>query len=168
MLSRLRHRIVGDSVARDDLDQLVLASFAAALRDVRPRANRLALRLRQRTQRLVFRFIRRERAEVHCGCDVDDLADGQLPGDMRVLPVDQERAAKLAKVVARVAEGELAPENLEIIMHTVVGRETLRAYVRRVFPHDDQERAYQRLKRRRTRAVRRIRQLLAEGAAVAA
>jgi hypothetical protein len=173
MLSRLRHRIVGDTVARDDLDQLVLTSFIAALRDVPSHIDRLALRLRQRTQRLVFRFIRRERAERHYGLEENELLEEsnflERVGTIVTLEQSEEGAReRVAHEFTRIAEGQLPEQSLRLLLATTIGGQKLRTYVARMYPNqpaDEQERAYQRMKRTRTRALKRIRKLMTAQAA---
>ena len=74
MLVRLRGRLVSDTVPGDELDQLVVTAFLAALTDV-PLMDRLPMRLRQRTERQVFAFLRKEREQRHPGIDVEELED---------------------------------------------------------------------------------------------
>ena len=64
MLVRLRGRLVSDTVPGDELDQLVVTAFLAALTEV-PLMDRLPMRLRQRTERQVFAFLRKEREQRH-------------------------------------------------------------------------------------------------------
>ena len=74
MLVRLRGRLVSDTVPGDELDHLVVTAFLAALTDV-PLMDRLPMRLRQRTERQVFAFLRKEREQRHPGIDVEELED---------------------------------------------------------------------------------------------
>jgi hypothetical protein len=155
MLSRLRHRILGHTVARDDLDQLVLASFVAAVRETSPDKDRISLRLRQRTQRRVFRFIRRERAECHAGLDDrDDIPEEAAPDPH--LERDTEDARTQIRLLFEAAR--LTRHQAEIILATFLNGERLRLYVARTVPGDArmQERSYERLKRMRTRALQKL------------
>ncbi len=74
MLSRLRHRLVSSSVGRDELDQIVLTSFVTSVAEVPLELDRMPMRLRQRTERQVFGFLRKEWAEYHPGAEPDQLA----------------------------------------------------------------------------------------------
>ncbi|MBK6845585.1 MAG: hypothetical protein IPG88_25475 [Gemmatimonadetes bacterium] len=61
---------------RDELDQVVVTAFLAALGElpVDEHADRIAMRLRQRTERQVFSFLRKEREQQHPSADPDELA----------------------------------------------------------------------------------------------
>ena len=62
----------------------------------------------------------------------------------------------------RAAKAGVAPAGLDVVAATVLKREQLREYVERVGPTDEAERAraYQRMKRQRSRAMKRLRELL--------
>ena len=77
MLSRLRHRLVSDAVPRDELDQVVVTAFLATLGElpVDEHADRIAMRLRQRTERQVFAFLRKEREQQR---EIEQLFVGRL------------------------------------------------------------------------------------------
>jgi len=64
----------------------------------------------------------------------------------------------------RAAEEGIAQSSLEVVAATVLGREQLRSYVDRIGPSNalERERMYQRLKRQRTRVLRRLRRLLGQ------
>ncbi|GAB4214804.1 MAG: hypothetical protein OHK0013_39780 [Sandaracinaceae bacterium] len=165
MLSRLRHRLVPGSVPRDELDQVVFTAFLAALGElpVDEHADRIAMRLRQRTERQVFAFLRKEREHQHPSADPDELAVfGTESIEARRLPTTDEELFDLALLLERAAEQGIPRASLEVVAATVLRRELLRSYVDRVAPDDDleRERMYQRLKRQRTRVLRRLRALL--------
>jgi|APLak6261679142_1056127.scaffolds.fasta_scaffold00003_144 hypothetical protein len=165
MLSRLRNRIIGDAVPRDELDQLVLASFWSALAEI-PVAgrgsDRLPMRLRQRTQRLVFQSLRQERAQQHES--VDDEEHGcyleHHLGDPSNRVIAEARV-ELARLLERAAEDGVPQASLEVLAATTLRSELLRTYVARVGPTDEVERdkLYERLKRGRTRTIQRLRGL---------
>lgn len=166
MLSRLRHRLVASSLSREDLDQLVLTAFLSALEQVplNDRKARTALRLRQRTERLVFRTLRRERAEQQLAAAADELAAdaaelGLLEPSVEEPP--EEERETLPVLLAQLPDGALSARGREVLVATVLRRERLRDYVHRTVAGDEQtrERAYQRLKRQRTRALQRLRTL---------
>lgn len=163
MLSRLRNRIIGDAVPRDELDQLVLASFWSALAEI-PVAgrgsDRLPMRLRQRTQRLVFQSLRHERDQQHASLDDDERGE-ELE---RLIGARVERSAcedrvELAHLLERAAIDGVPRASLEVLAATTLRSELLRNYVSRVGPVDgeESERLYERLKRQRTRVVQRLR-----------
>lgn len=167
MLSRLRHRLVSDAVPRNELDQVVVTAFLAALGElpVHEHADRVAMRLRQRTERQVFAFLRKEREQQHPSTDVDELAMfGTESINARRLETTDEALFDLALLLERAAEEGIPQSGLEVVAATVLRRELLRSYVDRVAPGDDleRERMYQRLKRQRTRVLRRLRTLLVQ------
>lgn len=172
MLSRLRHRLVGGSVPGEDLDQIVLTAFLSALNEVPvhdPKA-RTALRLRQRTQRQVFRILRHELAGqrlaaaarslsaqvAEWGLDLDDLDE---PDEDEEVVME----AVLPALLVRLPQEVLPRRGRELLIATVVQRERLRDYVHRTVPGDAEtrERAYERLKRQRSRDLQRLRAMIA-------
>lgn len=166
MLSRLRHRLVCDTVPRDELDQVVVTAFLGAISELSllDHADRIALRLRQRTERQVFAFLRKEREQQHPSATSDELATlgAEITETGRTATTD-EALLDVTLLLERAAHEGLSKAGIEVIEATVLRRERLRSYVERVAPDDDveRERMYQRLKRQRTRALRRVRALLA-------
>jgi hypothetical protein len=163
MLSRLRNRIVGDVVPRDELDQLVLASFWSALSEIPVTgrgSDRLPMRLRQRTQRLVFQSLRHEREQQHPSLDDDERGDElERVIGARVDRSSCEDRVELALLLERAAADGVPRASLEVLAATTLRSELLRNYVTRVGPIDveESERLYERLKRQRTRVVQRLR-----------
>ena len=159
MLSRLRHRLVCRELARDELDQLVLASFLAVLHEL-PRArqhDRIALCLRRRTARAVFAVLRKQCEEQRALQQYEQLC--------RVAPEIIEPGSELdeqAVLLLHAARSAMAPLEGAVLVHTVLQQEQLRSYVDRTIEGDEpvRERAYQRLKRQRTRALHRMRLLV--------
>ena len=160
MLVRLRNRLFADTVPGDELDQLVMTAFLVALNDV-PIIDRLPMRLRQRTERQVFAVLRKEREHRHPDIDVEALEhvepDERTPSE----PTDAE-LYDLALLIQRAIDEGISTSGLDVVEATVVRRELLRAYVDRIAPGVgvDRERLYQRLKRQRSRAMQRLRELL--------
>lgn len=159
MLSRLRHRLVSDA-PRDELDQMVITAFLAVLRQlpVREYEDRAAMRLRQRTARQVFAWLRKDRVQQH-HVDIDGLAE-VLPAPA---PARDDRGFfDLALLLERAVKEGIPESSLEIVAATTLRREPLRSYVDRTGPRDDiqRKRMYQRLKRQRTRTLQRLRDLL--------
>jgi hypothetical protein len=165
MLVRLRNRLVTDSVPGDELDQLVVTGFLAALTELPPaeRIDRVAMRLRQRTERQVFATLRREREHRHPSVNVEEIEESDPEAFAPRRAATQERLYDLALLLQRAVEEGLSPGGFDVVEATVLRRELLRSYVERLAPEDDleRERMYQRLKRQRTRALRRLRALLA-------
>ncbi|WP_434345709.1 hypothetical protein ACN6A1_27645 [Myxococcus virescens] len=167
MLTRLRRRIIGNAVPREDLDQLVIATFLAVARGF-PLArwgDWTAARLRQQTAREVFRHLRKERAEQHDTYTQAQLAEW-LPDSRPSAPVESPRRPSVRRsfvrrdaVLVHLARATLPRSDVEVLMATVVRREKLRAYVSRLAEGDttEVERMYQRLKRQRTRLMQRLR-----------
>src|SRR5262249_11854173 len=131
MLSHLRRRLVSDAVPRDELDQVVVTAFLAALRElpVHERADRVAMRLRQRTARQVFAYLRKEREQQHPSVDVDELAVlGTEPIHMRRPPTTDEELFDLALLLERAVEAGIPQNSLEVVAATMLRRELLRSY----------------------------------------
>ena len=164
MLSRLRNRLVSDTVPGDELDQLVVTSFLAAMTELplHDRVDRVAMRLRQRTERQVFGFLRKEREHRHPSLDVEELSDSDPEALAPRRASTDEKLYDLALLLQRAVEEGISPSGLDVIEATVLRRELLRAYVDRLGPNDDleRERMYQRLKRQRSRALKRLKTLL--------
>ena len=164
MLVRLRNRLVTDTVPGDELDQLVVTGFLTALSDLPPseRVDRVAMRLRQRTERHVFASLRKEHDHRRPSVNVEELeaSDPDAFGPRHAST--HERLYDLALLLQRAVEEGLSLGGLDVIEATVLRRELLRSYVDRVAPDDDleRERMYQRLKRQRSRALRRLKNLL--------
>lgn len=164
MLSRLRNRLFSDTVSGDELDQLVITSFLAAMTELplAERVDRVAMRLRQRTQRQVFRFLRKEREQPRQSLDVEELSEPYIEEFAPRRSSSDERLFDLTLLLQRAVDEGISPSGLDIVEATVIRRELLRAYVERLGPDDDieRERMYQRLKRQRSRALKRLKALL--------
>lgn len=161
MLCRLRHRIWGESLDRDDLDQLVISSFlqTVATFPLARVSDRTALRLRQQTARRVFAVVREEQRAHRFQAGLVEFEEPHFA------PFDEEHpapASEAKEVVARLvvlAERHLPDRNLDLVAATVFGQEQLRHYATRVNTGEPHERVYQRLKRRRSRVLRRLKAL---------
>lgn len=169
MLSRLRHRIYGHAFDDEDLDQLVISCFlqVVAELDLAEVPDRTALRLRQRTERRVFKTVRLEQDQHRGRAELDEelVANEDDPREAgkrsRVEELDPEETVAL---LLDVAGDQVPGSNLDLVVSTMLKKEKLRAYVARVNGEGEpDERVYQRLKRRRSRTVNRLRDLL-EGA----
>lgn len=167
MLCRLRHRLHSNGVPREDLDQLVLATFFSVARKFPlPRwQDWTAVRLRQLTAREVFRYLRKERAEQHDKYTPQQLA-AWLPDTRPVTSMESPRRPSVRRsfvkrdaVLVHLARATLPRSDVEVLMATVVRREKLRAYASRLVEGNttEVERTYQRLKRQRTRLMQRLR-----------
>jgi hypothetical protein len=173
MLLRLRGRICGDAFGRDDLDQMAFEAFFEAVGrfplDARP--TRIAMYLRQDTQRAVFR---RLRAEQQARLRLTVLEEKALAveefdlfasGANEQALDDDEREELIELLVARVGD-RIAPAKLEVVIATYLHGERLRDYVARHYgdlADDARELVYQRVKRERLRTLEKLRTLLGEG-----
>ncbi len=163
MLGRLRSRLVSNAVPRDELDQTVLCAFLLAVDQVAPRnlSHHVPVRLRQRTQRHVFRFLRKERQEQHAEIDVERLATRESESDLSVEAELQTAigGSDLQELLRRGWEVGLSQQSKQVIQATVLDGVPLRRYVaQRCSGTDaDREQLYQRFKRARSRALRRLR-----------
>jgi hypothetical protein len=143
MLCRLRARVVC-SWSAADVEQVVLAAFFEALDEVQPEGELpCSFHLRRTTARIVFRRLRRERQgqlDV-VDEDVSEIAEDRMPEDC-----DTEA----------ILRG--AGDSAELLRATVCGDETLREFVQRTVPGNDEarRRAYRRLRSRRSRALERL------------
>ncbi|MDC0714271.1 hypothetical protein POL68_37765 [Stigmatella sp. ncwal1] len=167
MLRRLRRRLLANTLPREDLDQLVLSTFLSVSRafPLSRWGDWTAVRLRQQTAREVFRYLRKERAEQHETYTQAQLAEW-LPDARSAAPVESPKRpsvrpsfVKRDAVLVHLARATLPRSDVDVLMATVVRREKLRAYVRRLVDGDtsEAERTYQRLKRQRTRLMQRLR-----------
>lgn len=164
MLSRLRHRLYSDSVPREELDQTVVMGFLTALKAVAAfgYADRVGMRLRQRTKRQVFAALRKERESQHASADDKELAELEEEStDTYPSDVTEEWMLELAELLEKAAASGLSTCGMELVEETVLRRVRLREYVLRQEPHDEvaRQRLYQCLKRRRSRAIQRLRNL---------
>ncbi|MCP3104218.1 hypothetical protein LZ198_35680 [Myxococcus sp. K15C18031901] len=167
MLRRLRRRLLGNAVPREDLDQLVLTTFLSVARNF-PLSrwwDWTAVRLRQQTARAVFRVLRKEREEQHDTYSPAQLAEW-VPDVRPATPLEGVRRPSVRHsfvrrdaVLVHLAKASLPRSDVEVLMATVVRREKLRAYAHRLVEGDtaEVERVYQRLKRQRTRLMQRLR-----------
>ena len=179
MLSRLRGRIYSDHATDDELDQLVVTAFLEvitgyAAEDMR---DRTFMRLRQMTHRMVFKRLRHER-------EAQERVQPALPSELSLYericlsehrhapwpetspsgPNHHERRAQLA-FLKKYAGRTIMREKLDPMIATLVHGERLRQYVKRVHPNADgdaHQRLYELIKRRHSRGMRELRQLLAD------
>ncbi len=188
MLSRLRHRILGDALSPGDLDQLVITSFleVASGFPLERRTDRTCMHLRQMTQRRVFRLLRREQDEQESVLAVKvtelerleeeliDVADPETLSARQHLrwpetspPKDKaagarEQASMVTFLVERVG-ADIEDDRLNLLIATQVRGEKLSRFVARLYPElspKERRRTYQRIKRRHSRALAKLRKLL--------
>lgn len=173
MLLRLRGRIGGDAFARDDLDQMALEAFLEAVARFRlvDRPTRIAMYLRQDTQRAVFRRLRVEQQARTRLTVLEEAVEREADVDLFASPRsdepldDDERDELTALLRAKV--GDRVPSaRLDVVIATHLRGERLRDYVARTHPDVDaasREAAYQRVKRERLRTLAKLRPLFGDG-----
>lgn len=181
MLSRLRRRLNREPMP-GEYDQLIISSFLEVVADVsaRPVRDRMFMRLRQATHRLVFRRMRHEQRvwervrpvpmeelqmfEEKCLDEHRPVSWPEVRPRRRTLRTPDEREEQ-REFLERHAAAVLAPEKLEPVMATLVHGEPLRRFVERTYPDakgDEQRRLYQRIKRRHSRAMQELRKLFSQ------
>lgn len=173
MLSRLRHRIYGHALAADDLDQLVVTSFLGVVADYPLDAglDRTAMRLRQRTARQVFRLVCAEQDELLLlrsapPEDIEDSEEARWPETRpngTPVPRNPIDTADAVSLLVEHAGDLLDGETFELVTATLICGRRITSYVDGALPDLDpgeRRRAYQRIKRRHSRALARIRPAL--------
>ena len=173
MLSRLRHRIYGDTLPDPDLDQIVITTFLTVVAEfpLDEKRDRTAMRLKQRTQRGVFRILREdqrhqelvrftdlERIEV-----ADELGWPGVRDKPRSGPRNPKDAADAVSLLLEHAGDMLDGECFDLVTATLICGRRIPGYVSRLAPRlngDERRRLYQRIKRRHSRALARLRPAL--------
>ena len=173
MLRRLRSRLVSTSLGRDDLDQLVIESFLMSIAafPLAKRIDRAPMYLRQDTQRAVFRALKLDQ---RAAADLRRMLD-EIGNDPEVDPLklsasntelDDEEKYDLEHVLRGHLEREsTAAGTVELVCRTTIGGESIATLVRTEHPEASEAERYQlynRLKRRRERALTRVRPRLEE------
>lgn len=172
MLSRLRHGIRGDAILGDDLDQLVVTSFLTVARDYPLDAalDRTAMRLRQRTRRQVFRVLCTEQDERelfrYAPPDVEERDQVRWPEAKPSGEPPPRNPIDTADAVALLVEhagDQLDGETFDLVTATLICGRRIGAYLDGAIPDlegRERTRVYQRIKRRHSRALARIRPAL--------
>ena len=156
-LPMLRRLELGVDDAPDDVVAQILFAFVSAVRKMPERADgkdALALCLRRETERGFYRALRRDCAyhARHTPLAEDDDWEPLDPVGPDLRRCDLELLVE--RLIAR------APAEVRATLHTLVGAESLRDYARRLQPSDPPEkqtRAYEALRRRRSRELARLR-----------
>lgn len=178
MLSRLRHRIYDDVLAEADQDQLVVTSFLSVVAEfpLADNPDRITLRLRWMTQRLVFRWVRQELREQKVVMlaepeHIDDLQEEARPPDCN--PSSPGAPGRQAHLIDKGAVrtllvtrfGDVVDRGKLDLVLTLIQEEPLNRRVARLYPdRSDEERMriYERLKRRRKRTIKELREGLSD------
>jgi hypothetical protein len=157
MLSCLRYRVIREDVPGDDLDQLLLCAFLGTIESLSrlKEPNRIALHLHRDTARALFLVLRRQRSEALDPEELEGLASGATPSrSLEHAQACEFMAGELRRTLAR----ELADTTIEVLAATVLGFETSSSLAERLYGDGvSQSRAYQRIKRQRTRALDQLR-----------
>lgn len=190
MLSKLRHRILSYTFVREDVDQLVLSTFIEIVREfpLDKASDRLCLRLRQATQRAVFRQYKIDRfeqelvqatkpwdlehlEEVLLELNTPEILAGRPTMEwpaMKPFPKRsrsrQEEDVLISFLVNHVGD-DLEADRLELLIATLIRGERLSHCVRRQYSstsNGDEKKLYQKIKRRHSRALARLRELLSD------
>ena len=172
MLAGVRFRLSEDAVPGDELTSIVVHSFLQVIGRIEVGAGRrmTAFRLRRRTERRAFAAVAAERAQasiLRSFASVEEPLgefDWEWPGSPCVAADDIE-ITELAVALLFDRVGAAMPrDHLDLVADTMLRGENLWDFVDRVHPGLSpaaRVRAYERLKRLRTRALRRLRRLLA-------
>lgn len=172
MLSRLRHRLFCDSVDEAELNQLVVVSFLEALSTLKDHEchDRVAMRLAQTTRRKVFNELRSEREQAHAYRDLDTahLLDLETKREER-RSVLQSLEFQLLEVIEQARRDSMSADAAETFVTSLFQlrlKEMTQDEAERLGVEDDPDeiqRIYERLKRQRSRALRRVRELAQRG-----
>lgn len=182
MLSRLRRRILGHQFLADDLDQMVVHAFLETIadRNLAEKPDRTSLRLRQATERRVFKQLRiRQRERTYPlprgfentdhrpwpeTSPVEPRRTTLAPGDGPHVEDEMEpheRAAQLALLRDIGSSAFLRnPGDLELLSSTLICGKRLSRLVDERYPELpllDRRRVYERIKRRHSRALAKLR-----------
>ena len=174
MLGSLRARIAGTEVPSEDLDQFVVATFLEVVSEfpLDRYRDRTFMRIRQHTRRQVFRHLTEHRrqedllwpAEMEV---LDKLAEASWLESQQAAPVERPEPVELAVAVTLLVEraaGVLDGAGFDLVTATLVCGRRIQCYIQRTFPGlapDDERRLYQSIKRRHSRAVGRLRSVMA-------
>ena len=147
-------------VEHDEVDHAVVEAFLHAAAEVDPvRGSHVCLRLRRLTERHYYRFLKTERQQWKLR---DLIEQGDLAPEPLPRPDDVVETLESGRAAARLA-GELQRAGglqIRLIQDTTLRHESLSTYLTRTYPHlgvEERKRLYQRLKRRRSRTLQRIR-----------
>jgi hypothetical protein len=170
MLARLRCRLRTDVLFRDELTQRVLQTFleTAATISLERHPTRIAMFLRQITQRRLFGELHADEEERRCRDLLRDYAANDpefkaFEPPTSDEPIGDQEAADLAERLHEIAGDRLPRKRLDVVVATCVGGEKLSAFAERTHdPASDQSvgHTYERIKRERLRVLTKLRPLL--------
>jgi hypothetical protein len=175
MLSRLRFRIIGDTVLKADLDQAVITSFLNAVSSVSltDGTDRIAMRLKSQTQTLFLRFVqdvhRHEEALCFKGFDEFELPeDAAWPDtcdDFQSGPRNSRDAAEAISTLLSFAGDATDGETFDFMTVRFICKKHVSVYLQKMLPdlrEAERWNLYQKIKRRHSRAMARIRAKIAD------
>jgi hypothetical protein len=166
MLLRLRGGLVGNEVAADDLDMLVVEAFLEAVGRLHEphRPGRTAIRLRRDVRRAVFRALNDERGRLDSAEPFDDELEldglGAFATTKGGHEVDEDDREEMRRILFERAALHVSRERLELVAETYLRSEPLNAYVARTRSELDgaaRLAEYERLKRDRLRTLKKLR-----------
>jgi hypothetical protein len=169
MLLHLRGCLVGNELAADDLDMIVVEAFLDAVAQLQAphRPGRTAIRLRRAVRRSVFRVLNDERARFDTADPFEDELELHGLGDFVASEgghePDEDDQEEMRRVLYERAGRHLSAERLELVAETYLRGEPLTAYVARTRADLDgaaRSTEYERLKRDRLRSLKKLRVLL--------
>lgn len=163
MLLRLRGRIVQNTIADDDLDQMVVEAFLETITrfPLAARLGRTAMYVRQDTERAVFRALELDRRAIRGQMLLEQEARHMDDYDVFSGPakfVVDDRDGMVELLVEHV-RGHIDQDSLDVVIATTIDGKRLRRYLSEQLGNVS-ARDYQRVKRDRTRALRKIRTVL--------
>jgi hypothetical protein len=173
MLRLLRARLRPDQLNADELNQLVLTTFLFVVTEFPGRGpGYTAIALRQLTRRAVVNVMRAaddeyEASEPMPPEGLAEVGHEHEPGAAFCGPLRKptlEEADALFELLLETVGTSVPADHLDLVRATMLRGEPLEDYVRRLYPRapaSDQRRLYERVKRRRTRVIQRMREPLA-------
>lgn len=163
-MQALRARLALGSVGREEIDQVIVTGFLSAIAALPDKAlgHFAAYRICRRMERYVFRFLATERGFrrlTTSARDEDTFVAPRVMGDGPD-PTAYDRVA-LGFLLRCASKHGVSPSTLSLLEVSALEGTSLRALVRQIEPRDagTQKRLYERLKRRRSRALQRLRAL---------
>ena len=165
MLINLRKRVRGNALAGDDIDQLVLSEFFAGVQEfpLNVHTYRTCMHLRQDTRRRLLKSILQEQAEIKNRHNLEALIDIDhnipLCGNFQHPDDILDDPSVLAGTLVEFCADDLKEKDIDLIKETYFQDKSIRDYIKEErgrLSEPEENRLYQRYKRRRTRAIEKI------------
>jgi hypothetical protein len=186
-LSRLEGRVTSEHMERAELVQVVVASFLDVVSELPldELEDRTCMFLRQMTERRVFGLLRlserewrtvavtdpaelngRERSLASTGVDYDWEQDDRCSSwpelrQSKTRPFSRSEQARLIGFLREHVEGGIEEDRLELVIATKIRGQKLSAISRQIhagLSSEERHRAYQKMKRRHSRTLERLRE----------